>query len=158
MPDVIGWYAEQVRKLYDVVPVELHIEAGDDGVHRLTVTEPDAPAATSDELVTRFRARAAGRGGSAGAAGGRTGGLAVTAALTIGPVARVGALLGTTVIDGDAMRRLADHQLQQAFQTQTEAAPGTLDAIGLFDPSIGQGWVLQPVSRSACEASAARPS
>ncbi|GAB3436204.1 hypothetical protein [Flindersiella endophytica] len=137
MPDVIGWYAEQVRKLYDVVPVELHIDAGDDGVHRLTVTEPDAPASTSDELMTRFRARAGGGCDGAGS------GLAVTAALTVGPVARVSDLLGTTVIDSDAMRRLADHQLQQAFPATPP--PVTLDAIGLFDPAIGQGWVLQIV-------------
>lgn len=143
---MISWFAEQVRKLYDVVPLDLRVEAGRDGVHHLAVAGARPPAAATAELTTRFRARADCKGG----------GPIVTATLTVGPVARVRELLGTSVIDDDAIRRLADHQLQQAFP----AAPPThtdLDAIGLFDPALGRGWVIQKLSRTASAASAARP-
>jgi hypothetical protein len=122
------WFAEQVRKLYDVVPVELQIDACQDGVHHVTVTEP-GPQPGPPEPVTRFRARA-----------NRTGTPTVTAMLTVGQVAHVGELLGTTVIDAAAMHRLADHQLRRAFPTGPP--PDALDTIGLFDPTIGQGWLL----------------
>lgn len=139
---MISWFAEQVRKLYDVVPVDLRIEPGRDDVHHLRV-HGAPPAATPGELSTRFRARA----------GCQSGGLVVTAVLTVGPVARVRELLGTSVIDDDAIRRLADHQLRQAFPA-TATTHADLDAIGLFDPALGRGWV---VSRTASAASAARP-
>jgi hypothetical protein len=126
---MITWFAEQVRRLYDVVPVELHVDAGEDGVHHLTVTEPSDAQPAPPELVTRFRARA-----------NRTGTPTVTAMLTVGQVAHVGELLGTTVIDAAAMRRLADHQLRRAFPS--DPPQDALDTIGLFDPTIGQGWLL----------------
>jgi hypothetical protein len=139
---MISWFAEQVRKLYDVVPVDLRIDHDRDGVHHLVVTGT-APAAEPAGLSTRVRARADCQGGAP----------VVTATLTVGPVARVRELLGTSLIDDEAICRLADHQLQQAFPA---AAPThkDLDAIGLFDPTIGHGWV---VSRSASAASATRP-
>jgi hypothetical protein len=142
---MIRWFAEQVRKLYDVVPLDLRIEPGRDGVHHLAVAGAP-PVAASDELTTRFRARADCRGGRP----------VVTATLTIGPVARVLEEFGTTVIDDEAIRRLADHELQQAFP---EAAPTyeDLEAIGLFDPAIGRGWVIEKISRTASAASARRP-
>lgn len=123
------WFAEQVRGLYDIVPVELRIDAGQDGVHHVTVTEP-GPQAPAPELRTRFRARA-----------NPTGRPTLTAMLTIGQVAHVGELLGTPVIDAAAMHRLADHELWQAFPTGPP--PDVLQTIGLFDPSIGQGWVME---------------
>ena len=124
------WFAEQVRKLYDVVPVELQIDACRDGVHHVTVTEPSEAQPAPPEPRTRFRARA-------NAVGAPT----VTAMLTVGQVAHVSELLGTTVIDAAAMHRLADHQLRRAFPT--DPPPDALDTIGLFDPTIGQGWLLE---------------
>lgn len=133
MPDVIGWFAEQVRKHYDDA-IDVHVEPARGGVHRVTVTAPGDPWAPG-ELVTRFRARADGNDG-----------MIVTTVLIVGPVARVAELLGTTVIDADAMRQLGAHQLRETFAGEPVAYDG-LDTVCLFDPNLGHGWILQTLNR-----------